>query len=153
VRYAAAEKLEFDSNVKDLLRKRAQARLETATNLANMYAQTEVAIQQADRERRQAQIKAEADSVTTKTRADAEYYAAERRAAAAKLLSDVPLAAQLELKRLDVEIVRATGDKTTFLPLGTTISDMAMQPHKGQMFWASSGGRGIGNGVAPNGSS
>ncbi len=47
------EKLEFDQNVKDLLRKRAQSRLETATNLANMYAQTEVAMQEADREARQ----------------------------------------------------------------------------------------------------
>ncbi len=39
--------------MKDLLRKRAQSRLETATNLANMYAQTEVAMQEADREARQ----------------------------------------------------------------------------------------------------
>ncbi|CAF4668933.1 unnamed protein product, partial [Rotaria sp. Silwood2] len=43
------EKLEFDNSVKDLLRKRAQARVETATSLANMRSQTEIAIQEADR--------------------------------------------------------------------------------------------------------
>lgn len=101
-----------------------------------MYQQTEVAIQQADRQRREIQIKAEAEATSTRLKADAEYYAAERRAAAAKLLSDVPLAAQLELKRLDVEMVRATGDKTTFLPMNLSIGDIAMQGAAGQMMFA-----------------
>ena len=122
--------------MKDLLRKRAQARLETATNLANMYQQTEVAMQQADRQRREVQIKAEAEASATRLKADAEYYAADRRAAAAKLLSDVPLAAQIELKRLDVEMVKATGDKTTFMPLNLAIGDIAMQGAAGQLMFA-----------------
>jgi len=139
------EKLEFDQNVKDLLRKRAQARLETATNVSNMYQQTEVAIQQAERGRREMQIKAEAEATTTRLRAEAEFtatkmkadgdfYMAERRAAAAKLLSDVPLAATLEVKRLDVEMVRATGDKTTFLPHHMVIGDVAMHSKNATVF-------------------
>ncbi|CAF1639836.1 unnamed protein product, partial [Didymodactylos carnosus] len=130
------EKLEFDGNVKDLLRKRAQARIETATNLANMYSQTEIAMQQADREKRQQQIKAEAEASVIKTRADAEYYAAERHVQGARLLQEVPLSAQLELKRLDVEMIRATGDKTTFLPLNMQIGSMnTRDPNNGQMYW------------------
>lgn len=101
-----------------------------------MYQQTEVAMQQADRQRREIQIKAEAEAASTRLKADAEYYAAERRAAAAKLLSDVPLSAQLELKRLDVEMVRATGDKTTFIPINLAIGDIAMAGAMGQTMFA-----------------
>ncbi|CAF1148340.1 unnamed protein product [Adineta ricciae] len=132
------EKLEFDSSVKDLLRKRAQARVETATSLSNMRAQTDIATQQADREKQQAQINAEAAAFVTRTKADADYYAAERHAQAAKLLQEVPLAAQLELKRLDVATVKATGDRTTFIPMNMHIGDMAVtDKHTGQMYWMS----------------
>jgi regulator of protease activity HflC (stomatin/prohibitin superfamily) len=131
------EKLEFDNSVKDLLRKRAQARVETATSLANMRSQTDVAMQQADREKQQAQIHAEADAFVVRTKADADYYAAEQHVKAAKLLQEVPLSAQLELKRLDVEIVKATGDRTTFMPMNMQIGDIGMTDKKNEkMYWA-----------------
>ncbi len=76
-------------------------------------------------------MRAEADATALRTRADADFYAAERRAAAAKVLAECPLATQLELKRIDVEIVRATGDKTTFLPLGMQINDMSLAGKNG----------------------
>ncbi|CAF4143357.1 unnamed protein product [Adineta steineri] len=120
------EKLEFDNSVKDLLRKRAQARVETATSLANMRSQTDIAMQQADREKQQAQIRAEAEAYVIRTKADADYYAAERHAQAAKILQEVPLSAQIELKKLDVEMIRATGDRTTFLPMNLHIGDIGM---------------------------
>lgn len=131
------EKLEFDQSVKELLRKRAQARLETSTNLAILTTQTEVALQQSDRERRQVIIAAEAQANATRLKADADFYMAERRAAAAKLLSEVPLAAQLEMRRLDVEIIKATGDKTTFLPLGISVDTFTVPGKNGQLFMAS----------------
>jgi regulator of protease activity HflC (stomatin/prohibitin superfamily) len=132
------EKLEFDSSVKDLLRKRAQARVETATSLANMCSQTDIAMQQSEREKRQAQIQAEADASVTRTKADADFYAAERHAQAAKLLQEVPLSAQLELKRLDIEMVKATGERTTFMPMNMQIGDIGMtDKHSGHMYWAS----------------
>ena len=93
-------------------------------------------MQQADRQRREVQIKAEAEATATRLKADADYYAAERRAAAAKLLAGVSLAAQLELKRLDVEMVRATGNKTTFLPLNVAIGDVAMNNGDGNTIFA-----------------
>jgi regulator of protease activity HflC (stomatin/prohibitin superfamily) len=133
------EKLEFDSSVKDLLRKRAQARVETATSLSNMCSQTDIAMQQAEREKRQAQIQAEANAFVTRTNADADYYAAERHAEAAKLLQEVPLSAQLELKRLDVEMVKATGNRTTFMPMNMQIGTTGMtDKHNEQTYWASS---------------
>jgi regulator of protease activity HflC (stomatin/prohibitin superfamily) len=133
------EKLEFDASVKDLLRKRAQARVETATSLANMRSQTDIAMQEAERHKQQAQIRAEADAFVTRTKADADYYAAERHAQAAKLLQEVPLSAQLELKRLDVEMIKATGDRTTFMPMNMHIGDVGMtDKHSGQMYWSSS---------------
>jgi regulator of protease activity HflC (stomatin/prohibitin superfamily) len=132
------EKLEFDTSVKDLLRKRAQARVETATSLSNMRSQTDIAMQEAERHKRQAQIQAEAEAFVTRTKADADFYAAERHAQAAKLLQEVPLSAQLELKRLDVEMVKATGERTTFMPMNMHIGDIGMtDKHKGQMFWSS----------------
>ena len=131
------EKLEFDSSVKDLLRKRAQARVETATSLANMRAQTDVAVQKAEREKREAEIQAQAGAFVERTKADADFYAAEKHAQAAKLLQEVPLSAQLELKRLDVEMIKATGDRTTFLPLNMHIGDVGMIDKKNeQIFWA-----------------
>ena len=151
------EKLEFDKTVQDLLRKRAQARLETATNLANMYAQTDVAVQEAERERKQKTIqadasavgtrtnaeasffatqkKAEADALAIRTLADADLYAAHKRAEAAALLSQNGLASQLEIKRLDIDIVRATGNKTTFLPLGVNIGEMGLREGKDPVIW------------------
>ena len=132
------EKLEFDSSVKDLLRKRAQARVETATSLSNMRSQTDIAMQEAERHRKQAQIQAEADAFVTRTKADADFYATERHAQAAKLLQEVPLSAQLELKRLDVEMVKATGERTTFMPMNMQIGDIGMTDKRnGQMYWAS----------------
>jgi regulator of protease activity HflC (stomatin/prohibitin superfamily) len=132
------EKLEFDGNVKDLLRKRAQARVETATSLSTMRSQTDIAMQQAEREKKQAQIQAEAAAFVTRTKADADFYAAEQHAQAAKLLQEVPLSAQLELKRLDVEMVKATGERTTFMPMNMQIGDVGMADKKsGQMYWAS----------------
>lgn len=120
------EKLEFDNSVKDLLRKRAQAHVETATSLSNMRSQTDIAMQQAERQKQQAQIQAEADAFVIRTKADAEFYAAERHAQAARVLQEVPLSAQLELKRLDVEMIRAAGDRTTFMPLHMQIGDIAV---------------------------
>jgi regulator of protease activity HflC (stomatin/prohibitin superfamily) len=132
------EKLEFDNSVKDLLRKRAQARVETATSLSNMRAQTDIAMQEAERHKRQAQIQAEAEAFVTRTKADADFYAAERHAAAAKVLQEVPLSAQLELKRLDVEMVKAAGERTTFMPMNMQIGDIGMTDKKsGHMYWAS----------------
>lgn len=132
------EKLEFDNSVKDLLRKRAQARVETATSLANMRSQTDIAMQQADREKQQAQIRAEAEAYVVRTKADADFYAAERHAQAAKILQEVPLSAQLELKRLDVEMIRATGDRTTFMPMNLHIGDIGMvDKQNSKMYWAS----------------
>ena len=131
------EKLEFDGSVKELLRKRAQARVETATSLANMCAQTDIAMQQSEREKRQAQIQAEADASVTRTKADADFYAAERHAQAAKLLQEVPLSAQLELKRLDIEMVKATGERTTFMPMNMQIADVVItDKHNGQIYRA-----------------
>jgi len=131
------EKLEFDGNVKDLLRKRAQARVETATSLANMRSQTDIAMQEAERHKQQAQIQAEAQASVTRTKADADFYAAERHAQAAKLLQEVPLSAQLELKRLDVEMIKATGERTTFMPMNMQIGDILMtDQHSGHMFRA-----------------
>ncbi|CAF2063316.1 unnamed protein product [Rotaria magnacalcarata] len=113
------EKLEFDSSVKDLLRKRAQARVETATSLANMRSQTSIAMQQVEREKQQAQIQAEAEAFVTRTKA-------------------VPLSAQLELKRLDVEIVKATRDRTTFMPMNLSIGDIGMADKQNRnMYFAS----------------
>ncbi|CAF1448706.1 unnamed protein product [Adineta ricciae] len=120
------EKLEFDNSVKDLLRRRAQARVETATSLANMRSQTDIAMQQAEREKQQAQIRAEAEAYVIRTKADADFYAAERHAQAAKVLQEVPLSAQIELKKLDVEMIKATGDRTTFLPMNLHIGDIGM---------------------------
>ena len=132
------EKLEFDNSVKDLLRKRAQARVETATSLANMRSQTDIAMQEAERQKRQAQIQAEAQASVTRTKADADFYAAERHAQAAKVLQEVPLSAQLELKRLDVEMIKAAGDRTTFLPTSMHIGDIGMtDKQNGQLYWAS----------------
>jgi regulator of protease activity HflC (stomatin/prohibitin superfamily) len=132
------EKLEFDSSVKDLLRKRAQARVETATSLSNMRSQTDIAMQEAERQKRQAQIHAEAEASVIRTKADADFYAAERHAQAAKLLQEVPLSAQLELKRLDVEMVKAAGDRTTFMPMNMQIGDIGMTDKRnGQIYWAS----------------
>jgi regulator of protease activity HflC (stomatin/prohibitin superfamily) len=132
------EKLEFDSSVKDLLRKRAQARVETATSLSNMRSQTDIAIQEAERHQQQAQIQAEAEAFVTRKKADADFYAAERHAQAAKLLQEVPLSAQLELKRFDIEMVKATGDRTTFMPMNMQIGDIGMtDKQNGQMYWAS----------------
>ena len=132
------EKLEFDTSVKELLRNRAQARVETATSLANMRSQTDIAMQQAEREKRQAQIQAETEAFVVRTKADADYYAAERHAQAAKLLQEVPLSAQLELKRLDVEMVKATGDRTTFMPMNMHIGRVQMtDAESGQAYWAS----------------
>ena len=132
------EKLEFDSSVKDLLRKRAQARVETATSLSNMRAQTDIAVQEAERGKRQAQIHAEAEATVTRTKADADFYAAERHAQAAKLLQEVPLSAQLELKRLDVQMIEAAGDRTTFMPMNMHIGDIGMTDKRtGQIYWAS----------------
>jgi len=152
------EKLEFDKSVQELLRQRAQTRLETATNLANMYAKTEIAVQEAQRDQKEKIIKAEANAVAVRTQAeadyfaterktaasaltirsiaDAEYYAAEKRAAAAELMNKCELASKLEVKRLDVEIVRATGSKTTFLPLGVTVNDYAVEEGKNPIIWA-----------------
>jgi regulator of protease activity HflC (stomatin/prohibitin superfamily) len=133
------EKLEFDNSVKDLLRKRAQARVETATSLANMRSQTDIAMQQADREKQQAQIHAEAEAFVVRTKADADFYAAEQHANAAKLLQEVPLSAQLELKRLDVEMVKATGDRTTFMPMNMQIGDIGVTDKQNEkIYWASS---------------
>ena len=132
------EKLEFDNSVKDLLRKRAQAHVETATSLSNMRSQTDIAMQQAERQKQQAQIQAEADAFVIRTKADADFYAAERHAQAARVLQEVPLSAQLELKRLDVEMIRAAGDRTTFMPLNMQIGDIGMTDnHNRNMFWAS----------------
>lgn len=152
------EKLEFDQRVQDLLRKRAQARLETATNIANMFAQTDVAVQESERDRKQKQIKADAEAAAIRTKAeadffatqrqaeanalvikataDAEFYAAQRRAEAAKLLNDIPLANTLEAKRLDVEIVRAAGNRTTFLPLGVNVNEVGLRDGKDPVVWA-----------------
>ncbi|CAF1990179.1 unnamed protein product [Rotaria magnacalcarata] len=106
-------------SVKDLLRKRAQARVETATSLANMRSQTSIAMQQVEREKQQAQIQAEAEAFVTRTKA-------------------VPLSAQLELKRLDVEIVKATGDRTTFMPMNLSIGDIGMADKQNRnMYFAS----------------
>jgi regulator of protease activity HflC (stomatin/prohibitin superfamily) len=131
------EKLEFDSSVKELLRKRAQARVETATSLSNMRSQTDIAVQKAEREKQQAQIQAEAEAFITRTKADADFYAAERHAQAAKVLQEVPLSAQLELKRLDVEMVKATGERTTFMPMNMKIGDIGVSDKDSkQMYWS-----------------
>ena len=129
---------EIQRSQEDLLRKRAQAHVETATSLSNMRSQTDIAMQQAERQKQQAQIQAEADAFVIRTKADAEFYAAERHAQAAKVLQEVPLSAQLELKRLDVEMIRAAGERTTFMPLNMQIGDIGMtDKHNGHMFWAS----------------
>ena len=131
------EKLEFDSNVKELLRKRAQARVETATSLSIMRSQTNIAVQQTERQKQQCQIEAEAQAFVTRTKADADFYAAERHAQAAKLLQEVPLSAQLELKRLDVEMIKATGERTTFMPMNMQIGDVGItDKHNGHMYWS-----------------
>ncbi|AYV85671.1 MAG: SPFH domain / Band 7 domain containing protein [Satyrvirus sp.] len=152
------EQLDYDKNIGDLLRKRAQARLETATNLANMFSQTEIAVQEAHREYESKKIKseaesnavkiasdaefyrkkrqAEADAISIETIARAEYIAAEQRSRAAELLSKNQLASKLEVKRLDIDIVKATGNKTTFLPLGTTIKSAGITgPDKDPIYW------------------
>lgn len=103
-----------------------------------MRSQTDIAIQQAEREKRQAQIQAEAEAFVIRTKADAELYAAQLHAQAAKVLEEVPLAAQLELKRLDVEMVKATGERTTFMPMNMQIGDIGMTDKRsGQMYWTS----------------
>ncbi len=54
------------------------------------------------------------------------------------MLQEVPLSAQLELKRLDVEMVKATGERTTFMPINMQIGDIGMTDKRnGQMYWAS----------------
>jgi len=53
-------------------------------------------------------------------------------------LQEVPLSAQLELKRLDVEVVKATGERTTFMPMSMHIGDIGMaDKDNGRMYWAS----------------
>jgi hypothetical protein len=53
-------------------------------------------------------------------------------------LQEVPLTAQLELKRLDVEMVKATGERTTFMPMNMHIGEIGMaDKHNGHMYWAS----------------
>jgi regulator of protease activity HflC (stomatin/prohibitin superfamily) len=102
-----------------------------------MCSQTDIAMQQSEREKRQAQIQAEAEASVTRTKADADFYAAERHAQAAKLLQEVPLSAQLELKRLDIEMVKATGERTTFMPMNMKIGDIVMtDKHSGHMYRA-----------------
>ncbi|CAF4023933.1 unnamed protein product [Rotaria sp. Silwood1] len=103
-----------------------------------MHSQTDIALQQAKQEKQQAQIQAKAEAFVIRTKADADLYAAEQHAQAAKLLQEAPLAAQLELKRLDVEIVKATGERTTFMPMNMQIGDIGMtDKHSGHMYWTS----------------
>ena len=103
-----------------------------------MRSETDIAMQKAEREKRQAQIQAEAEAFVTRTKADADFYTAEQHAQAAKLLQEVPLASQLELKRLDVEMVKATGERTTFMPTNMQIGDIAVTDKKsGQMYMLS----------------
>ena len=120
------EKLEFDNSVRELLRKRAQTCVETATSLATMRFQTEFAMQQTGREKQQAQIRAEAEAFVVRTKAEADFYAAEQHAPATKVLQEVSLSAQLELKQLDVEMIRATGDRTTFMPMSMHLVNLGM---------------------------
>jgi len=68
--------------------------------------------------------------------ADAEFYAANKRAEAAHILSQNSLASRLEYKRLDVDIVKATGMKTTFLPLDLKIGSCQINdPEGGLSVW------------------
>jgi hypothetical protein len=106
-----------------------------------MCSQTDIAMQEAERRKRQAQIQAKAEAFVIRTKADADFYAAERHAQTAKLLQEVPLSAQLELKRLDIEMIKARGERTTFMPMNMHIGDIGMTDKRnGRMYWSSNNG-------------
>lgn len=96
--------------------KAMQQRAEQAIKAASQYAvveqETQTAIKTAERDARVKTIQAEAEAASVRMRPDAELYAAQKKAEAAKLLTGNPLAQQLALMNAQAEIARALGDKT-----------------------------------------
>lgn len=113
------EKMEFvDKQFADALRKRAQSRMETDTNLVNADSSNLVELKQAEREKQQAILRAEGEAESMKIMANGRYDAAKLDTKAAEELSSQPLAAKLAILKTKGEIVEKMGNNTVFMPHG-----------------------------------
>jgi regulator of protease activity HflC (stomatin/prohibitin superfamily) len=92
-----------DEAFRKALQSRAEQSMSANSNLAVVAAQTEVVIQEAERNKRKAMIDA-----------DARVYAAEKEAEAAAKLANQPLAQELAIMRGKAEIARSYGNNTVF---------------------------------------
>ncbi len=63
-------------------------------------------------------------------------FAIERHAQASKLLQEVSLSAQLEWKPLDIEMVKAIGERTILTSMNMHIGEIGIS--SGHMYWVSS---------------
>jgi regulator of protease activity HflC (stomatin/prohibitin superfamily) len=96
------------------LQTRAEQSIAANSNLAVVAAQTEVVLQEADRNKRKAIIDAEGAAEARRREADALVYTADKQALAAEKLQNQPLAQRLALMKGQAEIARSYGNNTVF---------------------------------------
>lgn len=119
----------------DTLRMRAQKRIEADTNLVNLKATNEVALQQSEREAKQKALVARGEADAIKIKADAELYAAEQAQKAAKMLEAQPLAAHLAVLKGQADVARAMGNNTVFMPHNMGLGQYGIKDAAGRMFF------------------
>lgn len=111
-----------DQSFLDTLRERAKMHMQATTNLANLSMNNEVKLKEAERDNQQKIMEAEALAQTTKIIADAGLYEAKKKAEAASILAKEPLGRELALLDKQVEMARALGNRTTFMPVNMSLA-------------------------------
>ncbi|HTM63197.1 MAG TPA: SPFH domain-containing protein [Gammaproteobacteria bacterium] len=115
---------------------RAEQSMQANTKLAVVKAQTDVELQEADRNRQKTIIDAEAKAEAIRKIADADVYAAVKKAECAKSLASEPLAERLAIMKAQSEIVGNLGDKTIITDL--KLGSYGLRDLGGQMMWLNS---------------
>ena len=119
---------------RESVQSRAQQSMQTNTRLAVVSAQTDVELQEAERQKKKTILQAEANAESIKRLADAEVYSAQKHAEAAHLLAAEPLAAQLALMDGQAKIAKQFSDKNTIIT-DMRLGDYGMLGVQGQMLW------------------
>ena len=120
---------------RSVVQSRAQQSMEANTKLSVVATNTDVEIQEANRQKQKKIIAAEGEAESIIKIADANLYSAKKKTESAQLLSTQPLAMELSILDAQKEIAKNLGDKTVITDF--KLSNYSQSGSKGQLLFFS----------------
>lgn len=127
--------MKFDDVFQEAILNRARTRMETATKLATVCDNNEIATKEANNHSELKLINAKAEANAMKTLAEAQLEVARARTDAAKIISSDPLASKLAILDKQIEMAGKLGDKTTIIPHHFALDGSSIKGAQNQLLW------------------